>query len=461
MNPQLGITFDDLHRYRIADNGELIKRKGKSYRTKASAAIEREFRELFGRDIELADITPDTAAALVASWLKAGLRHKIIKTRMRWFETVAKIGVALNCMEPQDFSGITFNRTHCWDELAEPHSIPDASKMAELAAEHCETLLLDFFSNDYIPARLIGKSAATIRLYKQSIRTFSKWLARPALLGDLQTQTVSEFLQWCLQNTERSAATIEKDRVQLCTLWNFAAKRRWVEDFPDIAAINCPQRAPDAWSDSELVALMDACESAKGTVGRVDSCKFWPALVSVIYDTAERVGAVMQVKRQDIDSDGWITVRGEYRKGQTRDRRYRLRPITIERINAIKVFGQSKVFDWPYTETYIFYKFGKILDAAGLPSNRRSKFHKLRRTTASNFEAAGGNATALLDHTHRRTTRAYLDPRVLREVQPADIVPGIGEKHSKDDEGNHRDGDDSMVDQFRAFLEQQSKGGAS
>ena len=68
-----------------------------------------------------------------------------------------------------------------------------------------------------------------------------------------------------------------------------------------------------------------------------------------------------------------------------------------------------------------------IIREGQLPDSRRNKFHKFRRTTASNFEAAGGNATKLLDHRKRATTAKYLDPRVIKKVMPADIVPGIGE----------------------------------
>jgi hypothetical protein len=70
---------------------------------------------------------------------------------------------------------------------------------------------------------------------------------------------------------------------------------------------------------------------------------------------------------------------------------------------------------WPaYTE---------ILKRAGLPHDRKSKFHRMRRTVASFFEAAGANATALLGHSARSVTEGYLDPRLVRTPQPSELLP--------------------------------------
>jgi len=65
---------------------------------------------------------------------------------------------------------------------------------------------------------------------------------------------------------------------------------------------------------------------------------------------------------------------------------------------------------------------------------------------------AGGNATELLDHSDRKTTvQYYLDPKTMKRVQPADILPGIGEKITKAAET----GDDSdLLSEIRRLIEQ-------
>ena len=70
----------------------------------------------------------------------------------------------------------------------------------------------------------------------------------------------------------------------------------------------------------------------------------------------------------------------------------------------------------------LFKRYEGILRRAGLAHGRRDKFHKLRRTTASNFEAAGGNATDLLKHSARSVTLAYLAPTIVKPKQVADLV---------------------------------------
>ena len=64
-------------------------------------------------------------------------------------------------------------------------------------------------------------------------------------------------------------------------------------------------------------------------------------------------------------------------------------------------------------------KFG-ILRVSGLPFDRKHMLHCMRRSTASFYEAAGGNATDLLDHSSRDITKKfYLDTRVLPMTGPA------------------------------------------
>ena len=118
-------------------------------------------------------------------------------------------------------------------------------------------------------------------------------------------------------------------------------------------------------------------------IGSVPACDWWLALISTLYDSGERIGAVMQTASSDLDSSGYLTVRGEHRKGSKRDKKFRLQPITLERIQAIQRPGYKRLFPWPYCYMYLFSLYGKVLESAGLPNNRRSKFHKLRRTVAS------------------------------------------------------------------------------
>lgn len=283
----------------------------------------------------------------------------------------------------------------------------------------------------YVPQRLLGKSKNTERLYSISIRKFSRFLGRTAVVGDLNTKAVTQYLHFQLHQTALSRATIEKERVQILTIWRFCARKRWLTTFPEIPSIPVPERVPDAWTQDDMVALLGGCKILTGMVGNVAEPVYFEALIRAIFDCGERISAILSARWDDLDTQGWLLIRGEHRKRKTRDKRFKLRPETLEMLLEMRRLNRTwneEIFHWPLDQSMLWARYKKILVAAGLPTGRRNLFHKLRRTVASEFEAAGGNATELLDHQYRKTTLRYLDPRVLKQVQPADIVPGIGKK---------------------------------
>ena len=67
--------------------------------------------------------------------------------------------------------------------------------------------------------------------------------------------------------------------------------------------------------------------------------------------------------------------------------------------------------------------FDKVLSAAGLPTDRKSKFHRMRRSVASHLHAAGHNATDALGHSSADVTRkSYFDPNIIGAVRPSALL---------------------------------------
>ncbi len=121
--------------------------------------------------------------------------------------------------------------------------------------------------------------------------------------------------------------------------------------------------------------------------------------------------------------DEWLTVPATSRKGKQSGKVFKLSEKTQEMLQRMRGLSQEPlIFPWWEGYNYIWEKFGKILDDAGLPSDRRSKFHKIRRTVATYYEAAGGNATVLLGHSSRKITEAYIDQRFVKTPQPCDLI---------------------------------------
>lgn len=154
---------------------------------------------------------------------------------------------------------------------------------------------------------------------------------------------------------------------------------------------------------------------------------FWLALLFVLWDSGERINAVMGLTWDRVDlCHGWVRFDAEDRKGAGADTASRIAAETIAALRAIKR-PRGEVFHWPYSQTYLFRRLGEIMQRAGLPNSRLYKFHAIRKSVASYYEAAGGNATELLGHSSRRITKAYLDVRIVGKASPIDVLFRPGE----------------------------------
>jgi integrase len=281
-------------------------------------------------------------------------------------------------------------------------------------------LLTDFFEGYYLPLKLRSRSKNTIRLYRHSVRSFGKFLDRPAKFTDLTDDTVSAYLAW-LVSRKLSPYTVNKERSQLLAIWNYAARKGHVVTFPDVQPERVPQRVPQAWTTDELSRLIESCRSQSGDVCGVPAADWWTALHLVIWDTAERIGAVLQLTWRGYQQP-WLLIPAETRKGRREDKLLKLGQDTQAAIERIRTPRRKLLFPWDRCPTSLYYHYGQLLRRAGLPDDGRCKFHRMRRSVASYYESNGGNATELLGHTSRRTTRAYLDPRIVKTVQPCDVL---------------------------------------
>jgi integrase len=243
------------------------------------------------------------------------------------------------------------------------------------------------------------------------------------MLSDLTDDTITAYFAY-LRKEELAAATIAKEYAQLTAIWRFACQRHKVGLYPTVAKPNVPRNEPQSWLREDLERLFKAIYSLDGWIGEVREPAWWLALHFVIWNTGERITALLSVKWSDIDLDGgWITIRAEYRKGKSRGKVHRLAPYTIEALRAIQLPERELVFEWHKSPKYLWQAYGEILKKAGLPNDRYSKFHRLRRTVATQYELLGGNATNLLGHSDRKTTvEHYLDRRVVVEPQAIDLL---------------------------------------
>jgi integrase len=275
------------------------------------------------------------------------------------------------------------------------------------------SVLRDFY------APLTGVSDRTITLYGYTIRSWGEFLGRPPETGDLEELAVARFLAWRVRKW--APATAAKDRSQILALWGFCSKRKLCETWPSVHRINVPERVPEAWLTDEMQRLMTSAAAEPGFVGKFPAAAVWRALLLLAYDTGERISSMLELRCSDVRELS-VIFRAEQRKGRRRDIYREISQECADALATVRRTPDDFALPWDHHRTCVWRYLKKILVRAGLPSDRKCKFHRIRKTTASFYEAAGGSAQRLLDHSSPAVTRKYLDPRIVTPGVPAPSV---------------------------------------
>jgi integrase len=273
----------------------------------------------------------------------------------------------------------------------------------------------------YARKRLKLASPNTLRLYKHSIVAFGQSLGRPATIEDLHDDALEMHMARMIKDG-LSIASANKDYAQITALWRFANRNRIVQTWPNVVPYREPEQIPLGWMQSDLDKLFAAIDRLDGNISGAPARLWWRCLLLVLLDCGERIGAIRKLERSHLLGDH-LLVPSQFRKGNRRDKLFPLAGPTQEALSTLLALHRDpKLFPWDRSETYLYYRYSKILAAAGLCTDRRSKFHRIRRTVASAVANQGGNATAAMDHANARTTKRYLDPRIVGGTSTADLV---------------------------------------
>ena len=280
--------------------------------------------------------------------------------------------------------------------------------------------LLELFEL-YARKRLRVASPHTIRLYRHSINAFEVTLDRQATTDDLIDDNLDDHMARLIK-AGLAVATANKDYAQITTIWRFANRNRIVDTWPNVRPYPEPERVPLGWMPNDLLKLFLSIKEEPGSICSAPACLWWKTLILVLLDCGERIGAVRQLTRDSIQGNCLLVSAG-FRKGKTRDKLFALEPETMESLRILLIAHRRKeLFPWDRCQTYVYNRYKKILERAGLSVDRRSKFHRIRRTVASAVKNQGGDATAAMDHANSKTTLRYLDPRIVGETPTSKLV---------------------------------------
>jgi integrase len=275
----------------------------------------------------------------------------------------------------------------------------------------------------YFPLRpRIG--AKTRYHYRLSICRFEEMLGRGSTVDDLTDERLAEFLLYRSERG-RAAETCNGDAGRLLTLWGWLARKGRIGRFPSVENLKEPRRIPLAWRREELNRLMEAVSRAKGFVAGKPAADWFSALLCLIGDArGERISAALAIRKDWIDwQTGDLLIVAEARKSKSQDMACRLTPHTLALLRRIVDDDRDLVFGEPDLST-IYRQFREIRSDAGLPTDRRSAFHRIRRSLATALHVAGLDATAALGHSSNEVTRrSYIDPRIAERVNPAAELP--------------------------------------
>lgn len=281
-------------------------------------------------------------------------------------------------------------------------------------------MLLDELLNLYLETTTGVRSPNTERLFRTVMRHWTRWLGHPANVSDFSERALVAYMR-ARRLLGRADATIDNEGVKLLVLWRFAAKQGLCAE-PTISISRAKPDAPQALMRHQVRALFRAAAKSKREVAGHQYRLYFPALLGVIWATGERITAVCELERKDIDVRS-RSVTFRKRKGRGGALVKTLPRMTCWAVKKwLKVAPEQKPFSVVAIST-LYYHLEQVMIAAEIPVNRRNKFHALRRSHASYLKLAGGDATQSLGHDSERTTRThYYDPRIVHRRSAASYL---------------------------------------
>lgn len=297
------------------------------------------------------------------------------------------------------------------------------------------------FALDY-PAKKLERSSGTADLYIMVARLFTEYVIdliesgqlpddgnEPVWLASLNAPLVLCWLK-SLGDAGRSPTTVNSHRGSLVTLWTAAARKHLappVPDHEDLPKRRVPTNCPNSWRPEELVRLLDVCNAIPGRMRNCPALSrrdFWLSLILFLYESGARIGAAMAVTPADVDVEQClVTLKSITAKTKT-EQPIRVSATTLAAIQAILDPQRPKIWPCGKYRHGLYDRLKELLNAAGLPTDRLSKFHRIRRTNATQTALHGSldMAQRQLGHTSLKMTMKYIELRVLRPVQAVDVV---------------------------------------
>lgn len=271
----------------------------------------------------------------------------------------------------------------------------------------------------FLPQNLRARDGKTHRQYRFAVNDFAELLGREPTLGDLTDEQLARLVHHLL-GRGLAEITVNERVGRIKTFWNWAARKRYVDQFPTIGRIPVPEKLPRAWREDELVKIVNACRHQRGDIGGVPAWRWWVCLHAWLWCTGERIGATLALRLEHLWLDEAIArVPAEIRKGRRTPMVYRLWPDVVLMLREIvppRTPHRDRLFPWPLDSTSFYNHYHRMLGRAGVHWERGVGPHRMRVSHATWRDLAGEDATTALGHKSPETTRrSYIDPSLKKQ----------------------------------------------
>jgi integrase len=272
----------------------------------------------------------------------------------------------------------------------------------------------------------------TLTLYAMLLTRLRAFLGHEPTVADLDDLVISRYLreratQSYLGKVIRPAS-VQKDKVMLQAVWNLAARKRWVAEFPELPRIKVAKSIPTgrAYTAEDVAKLIRRSRHRIGTTGGQPSAWWWSTILYMGYCTGERASALLALRWGELDTHRRrVVFLGSTRKGQTRDIERDFTQDLAGFLEARRRQPEDLVWPWDRHRGSLWTSLKLLCRLAGV---RYRGFHGLRRTRASYAALAGGTAAAtqVLDHSDPKLQERYVDPQICpSEQSPVDVMPPL------------------------------------
>jgi integrase len=282
--------------------------------------------------------------------------------------------------------------------------------------------LSDYFADKYRPCQLVGCARPTIALYEVSLRHWERWPGRVPL-DRIDSPSLAQFAEWMLPG--RSPVSVNSYMRPILAILHFAADEDDIAKAPKFRRLREPKRVPLAFTIDEFNAVMAETGKEDYLIGGIRAKLWLPSFFCADWESGLRVNALLSIVSFDmLLEQGGFYCQAEKQKDAEADW-YPLSPATLELIQ--KIYDPRRKLVWPLDKTVYWLRdrLTDMMNRSGIysPGGSCSKFHRLRKSTASYMAAAGLDAQKKMGHSSPKTTERYLDPRIVRSAKNNDLVP--------------------------------------